>query len=119
MSLMMIFHLRNKTDANAKAGSFIEISRNGVSASARSGGVTSMNEEMIYNTIECQREYSTPRAPSHFNEIDIVETKHREGNVVFVWYIKMLARSLRKIVYWLGDEEESKQKFDDVADKIK
>jgi len=108
----------SKTDANVKAGSFIETSRNGVgvSASARSGGGTSINEEMIYNTFECQREYSTLRAPSR---IDMTETKYREGNFVFVWSIKMLERSLRKILYWLGDEEETKKRFDDVADKIK
>jgi hypothetical protein len=49
----------------------------------------------------------------------MTETKYREGNFVFVWSIKMLERSLRKILYWLGDEEETKKRFDDVADKIK
>lgn len=106
-----------KTDVNLKVGSFMETSHNGINANDKSRNSTSACEERLYSTIVSQREYSTLRAPSYTNAIGAVGATHRKGgNSVFVWYIKILERSLRKILYWLGDEEAMTKKFD-VANK--
>jgi len=63
-------------------------------------------EERLYNDVG-KREYSTLRARSN----DKIP-REEEQRGALVWYIKMVERSLRKILYWLGDEDAMIKSFD-------
>lgn len=95
-------------------GSSAEILRNDVTKSGRRSANASTSEERLYNTATAQRKYSTLRAPLQTNVQEIAGERHRNGT--FVWYIKTVERSLRKILFWLGDENAMTKSFDDVED---
>lgn len=104
------------TGETSMNGSSMEILRNDVTKSGRrrSANATTTSEKRLYNTVTAHRKYSTLRAPLQTNVQEIAGGKHRNGT--FVWYIKMAERSLRKILFWLGDENAMTKSFDDVED---
>jgi tetratricopeptide (TPR) repeat protein len=95
-------------------GSSTEILRNDVTKGDRRSANATSSEERLYNTVIAQRKYSTLRAPLQTNVQELKGGKNRNGT--FVWYVKMAERSLRKILFWLGDENAMTKSFDDVED---
>jgi len=69
----------------------------------------------LYDDVTKRRAYSTLRARPKGKKKNQDQTivPEEEGSYVF-WYISMMERSLRKILYWLGDKDAMTRSFEEL-----
>jgi tetratricopeptide (TPR) repeat protein len=104
---------RNVTEIQENSGTDETNVNNDVNDKALDKGLYSD----IHSSKPSQREYSTLRARKRKPQIeDTPSTGGSEGHVTnsyVIWYAQMLERGLRRILYWLGDEEAMSRSFEE------
>ena len=92
------------------------------SISSNNTSDTGITEEdtSLYKDLKKKRDYSTLRAPRRLKEKPTQDYQqqqpsiHDYRNKVFVCCVKAVERSLRKILYWLGEDESMTRSYDEI-----